>query len=182
MSDDDEAVCAEIGPEGIAKAISDKSRTFYIGNMGRLGFQVFCAFVEYTYFHPRFGPNSNGDFHYYAVHFGMPHFMISIPREYERRANKIAIRLKLKPQFGLAPLMIETGKSGGVKEFPGAREGVRGRTNIYTIESEDRTIYNNDRDLNRLIQSREMEIVDKLMLEGPVITPKQAADMLWRRD
>lgn len=180
MSDqDDERLFEEIGPEDIAAAIANKSRTLYVSTMGRLGFATFSAFVEYSFFHPRLGPESNAEFIYHIVSFGVPHILFSIPRRYENRANGIAKKLKLRVDNKLVPLLIE---HGGAKQFPGAKEASTGRRNLYVVESDDRTIYANDRDLNRLIRARETEIVDTLMQRGPVMTPKQAADFLWRRD
>lgn len=161
----------------IARLIADKTWTYYACVYGRPGFNAFAAFVEYTFFHPRFGPNSNDDFQYLIVHFGMIHALLGVPQRFEPRVNEIAIKLRLKPVLGV-PVLLEAG--GRLTEFPGADAARTGRANLYTIENTPGLAYETSPRLQAELAQRETMIMDTLRERGPLLAVEDAASFLWR--
>ncbi len=165
-----------ISSDEIAKAFERKDMVFYAATSSRLGFKALSGLVEYTYFHPVMGPNSNEDFTFYLIKFGILYYMFSVPVKFRARVHKMAETIKLRAVRGI-PTMIGP---NGIHEFPGAAQAVKNR-NLYIIESVDKTIYNNDPDLNEIIHQRESHIINALLTHGSKINPEAVGEYLWRR-
>lgn len=153
----------------IPATIADKSLTFYVSALGRPGTLAFSGFVEYTFFHPRFGSNSD-EFHYYVFNFGTLHMMFGVPQQYETRVNDIARKLRLRPEFAV-PILIQV--DGTVLRLPGADIAAQGRRNFFVLEGNTDSLHFSTLD-------REKAIVNVLDTRGPVITPEQAAEYIWK--
>jgi len=175
MSDDGDI--SIINSNEIARAFERKDMVYYAATSSRLGFKALSGLVEYTYFHPMMGPDSNADFTFYLIKFGVLYYMFSVPMKFRARVHKMVDAVKLRPVRGI-PVMI--GTDGEIHRFPGADQGVKNR-NLFFIESIDTTIYNNDPDLNEIIRQREKHIIDAMLTHGSKINPQAVGEYLWRR-